>query len=220
MNGFFGLDSKFYKYGTLLGDIMILTLLWTITSLPLITIGASTTALYYVTTRQLSNREGYVTKDFFRSFKQNFFEATGVTILFAVIFAVLGFNIRYLDADSKWFLVQFVLIAVAIAVLVFVFPILSRFKMGIFSLLGTSFSMAIGHFPTTITCLALLYAIYMIVMRWPILFVVCVGFYGLLTSLMFMRIFKKHLPLMDTDEYDEMKRNGETEDATDAENES
>ena len=68
MEKWFGLDSKFYKFGTLIGDLIILTLLWTICCLPIVTIGASTTALYYVTTRQLSDREGYVSKGFFQEF--------------------------------------------------------------------------------------------------------------------------------------------------------
>lgn len=205
MNNFFRFDGKFYKFGTLLGDLMILTLLWTLTSLPLITLGASTTAMYYVTTRQLSNREGYVSRDYFRSFKENFIQATGVTLLFALVFIILRINLYILPGNSPLFPMQFVLIAVATAVLVFVFPVLSRFKLKFFELLRTSFFLAIRHFPTTITCLVLLAAAYLLVMRWPIIFVVCAGVYGILTSLMFMRIFKKYLPEMDTDEYDEKK---------------
>ena len=208
MNNFLGLDSKFFKYGTILADIMILTLLWTLTSLPIITIGASTTAMYYVTTRQLSNREGYISRDYFRSFKENFFQATGVTILFAIIFAVLFINIQTLPAASVLFPIQFVLLAVAVAVLSFVFPVLSRFRFKFFELLRTSFFLAIRHFLTSITCVLLLYAVYMLVILWPIAFVICAGFYSLLTSLMFMRIFKKYLPEMDTDEYDEKKHRG------------
>lgn len=214
MSDFFKFDGKFFKYGTLLGDLMILTLLWTLTSLPLITLGASTTAMYYVTTRQLSNREGYVSRDYFRSFKENFLQATGVTILFAVIFAVLRINLYILPGNSPIFPIQFVLIAVAVAMLVFVFPVLSRFKLNFFELLRTSFFLAIRHFPTTITCLVLLFAAYLLVLRWPIAFIVCAGVYGSLTSLMFMRIFKKYVPQMDTDEFDELKRNGESDEQT------
>ncbi len=206
MNNFFGLDSKFYKYGSILADILIITLLWTITSLPIITVGASTTAMYYVITRQLSNREGYIRTDFFKSFKANFFQATGVTILFIVIFAVLFFNIYILPGDSVLFPIQFVLLAVAVAVLAFVFPVLSRFEFKFFELLRTSFFLAVRHFPTSFTCVVLLYAIYVLVLRWPFAFVVCAGVYGWLTSLMFMRVFKKYVPQMDTDEYDEFKR--------------
>ena len=208
MNKIFNIDGKLYKYGSLLWDIIVLTLLWTITSLPVITVGAATTAVYYVTTRQLSNREGYVSRDFFRSFKENFLQATGVTIFFIVVYGVIIFNIITLEGDSVFFPIQFVLLAVATSILIFVFPVLSRMRLSFRGLLGTSFSLAIRHFPTTLTCFVLLIAIALLVMWMPILFVICVGCYCWLTSLMFMRVFRKYIPEMDTDIYDEMKRNG------------
>ena len=208
MRNFFNLDSKFYKYGTILADMMILTLLWTITSLPLITVGASTTAMYYVTTREISHREGYVSKDFFRSFRQNFFQATGATIIYGIAIFILSVNIYALPASSILYPIQFVILAVVILQLVFVYPVLSRFKLKFFQLLATSFMWSIRHFFTSITCLALLAAIYFMVLRWPMSFLVCAGAYGFITSLMFMKIFRKYVPEMDTDKYDEMKRLG------------
>lgn len=213
MNGFFKLDGKFYKYGTILADIIVLTLLWTITSLPIITIGASTTAMYYVTTRAISNREGYVSKDFFRSFKENFLQATGASFILMAAFAFVIINIHTLPGSSLMFPIQFVLLAVLVAETAFIFPVLSRFKLRFFELFRTSFFLAVRHFPTTFTCIVLLYAIYMLVIRMPIAFVVCAGAYAFLTSLMFMRIFRKYLPDMDTDKYDEMKMNGELDTA-------
>jgi uncharacterized membrane protein YesL len=205
MNGFFRFDGKFYKYGTLIADVMILTILWLLTSLPIITIGASTTALYYVTTRQLSNREGYITKDYFKSFKQNFFKATGVELLFAVIIGVLTFNINYLSASSPFYFAQFVMLALALAVLSFVFPVLARFELTFFELISKSFFLAIRHFLTSVTCLALMFAIYWLLMDYPIFVILCPGVYAIITSLMFMRVFRKYLPEMDTEAYDEKK---------------
>jgi uncharacterized membrane protein YesL len=195
---------------------MILTILWLITSLPIITIGASTTALYYVTTRQLSNREGYVTKDFFKSFKQNFVKATGVTILFAIIISVLSFNIQYLSVESPFYFAQFVLLALALAVLSFVFPVLARFELTFFQLITKSFFLAIRHFLTSITCLVLMFAIYWLLMDYPILVILCPGVYAFITSLMFMRVFKQYLPEMDTEDYD-VKRYREIMEAEESE---
>lgn len=217
MREFFSIDGKFFKFGMMLWDVMVITFLWAITSIPVITIGASTTALYYVTTRMLSNREGYVTRDFFRSFKENFFQATGVTIVFGIAIFLVYFNMNVLTGKSVLFPIQFVIMAVLLATLAFVFPVLSRFKMRFFELIFQSFLLAAGNILTAITCLVLLGATAFLVMRWPILFIICAGCYGLLTSLMFMRIFKKYLPEMDTDEYDEkkhremLKDNGDTE---------
>ena len=53
MGGWFNIDSKFYRFCSYIGDFIILMVLWAIFSLPVITVGASTTAAYYVATRVL-----------------------------------------------------------------------------------------------------------------------------------------------------------------------
>lgn len=203
MGKWFGLDSKFYKYGTLLADLIILTVLWLICSVPIFTIGASTTALYYVTTRQLSNREGYVSRDFFKSFKRNFLESTAVTLILGVIAAVLLVNINLFEPettiDAIFYLVQFVMLYELLIVTIYVFPVLSRFDMKLGALLKTSFFMANRHLLTTFTCAILFVAIVMIVLKCGILIILCAGAYAILTSLMFMNLFRKYVPDMDKD---------------------
>ncbi len=203
MGKWFGLDSKFYKYGTLLADLIILTVLWLICSIPIFTIGASTTALYYVTTRQLSNREGYVSRDFFKSFKRNFLESTAVTLILGVIAAVLLVNINLFEPettiDAIFYLVQFVMLYELLIVTIYVFPVLSRFDLKLGALLKTSFFMANRHLLTTFTCAILFVAIVMIVLKCGILIILCAGAYAILTSLMFMNLFRKYVPDMDKD---------------------
>ena len=56
------------------------------------------TAAYYVATRQLSSREGYIWKDFLKSFKSNFIQSTLSTIIFGIIGARIYFvlfNLSY-----------------------------------------------------------------------------------------------------------------------------
>lgn len=203
MEKWFGLDSKFYKFGTLIGDLIILTLLWTICCLPIVTIGASTTALYYVTTRQLSDREGYVSKDFFKSFKQNFIEATAITILIGVIGAILYINIRLLETNTTLniilYLIQFVILYQLVIFTIYVFPILSRFDLKLGALIKTTIFMANRHLLTTITCAILLVATFIITFEYRIAVILCAGVYGILTSLMFMKLFRKYVPDMDRD---------------------
>lgn len=208
MDKWLGLDSKFYKYGTLLADLIILTILWIICSIPIVTIGASTTALYYVTTRQLSNREGYVTKDFFKSFKQNFFEATAVTIIVGVLLSVIYVNLRFFNPDTTIniiiYLIQYVILYEILIFVIYVFPVLSRFDLKLGALIRTSIFMANRHLLTTITCAILFVALVMILKNWGILIILCAGAYAILTSLMFMKLFRKYVPDMDKDKPENM----------------
>ena len=69
MGKFFGIDGPFFKYGTLIADIIIISFLWIICSIPLITSGISTAAAFYIATKLVSGTEGYTTKEFFKGFK-------------------------------------------------------------------------------------------------------------------------------------------------------
>ena len=72
----FGFGGSFVGTVEKIFDIMALGFLWILCSLPVITIGASTTALYYAMVKSVKNNDGYVTKEFFRSFKLNVIPAT------------------------------------------------------------------------------------------------------------------------------------------------
>ena len=74
-------DNPVMNFLTIVCDIVILHFLWLLTSLPVLTIGASTTALYYTTMKCIRNGQGGVVKMFFKSFKDNFKQATGIGIL-------------------------------------------------------------------------------------------------------------------------------------------
>ena len=57
MKHIFSLDGKLFLFLNRLADLLLLNILWLITSIPLLTIGASTTALYYVTLKCVRNEE-------------------------------------------------------------------------------------------------------------------------------------------------------------------
>ena len=128
MGGWFNIDSKFYRFCSYVGDFIIINGALGYFSLPVITIGASTTAAYYVATRQLSAREGYIWKDFLKSFKSNFIQSTLSTIIFGLIGAVIYINIEFLEKSSIFFPVQFVLLYELTITVIYTFPLLSRFN--------------------------------------------------------------------------------------------
>ena len=81
MNGLFTPNSRFMRYLNRLADLMILNLLFLLTSIPIFTIGASLTALYSVCFRLGTDREGSTFRDYFAAFKENFRQATSLFLL-------------------------------------------------------------------------------------------------------------------------------------------
>ena len=73
---FFSYESKFSQILLKISGSCLLNLLWFVCSLPIVTIGASTTALYYASLKLVRDEDHHIVSQFFRSFRENFKQAT------------------------------------------------------------------------------------------------------------------------------------------------
>ncbi|MDD5867272.1 YesL family protein [Lachnospiraceae bacterium YH-ros2228] len=102
MKGIFSPDNPVVRFFVKLGYIWYLDILWLVTSLPIFTIGASTTALLY-SSMKLQKEEGYPTKNFFHSFKENFKQATGIWMIYLGVGALLALDLIYWNKRGAGF---------------------------------------------------------------------------------------------------------------------
>ena len=94
-NDIFDQDRLIWRIMSRIMDIIILGFMWTITSLPVFTIGASTSALYYVALKMARNQEGYLWKGYWKAFRENFKQATVLWLIIFVIGAFFAFDIYF-----------------------------------------------------------------------------------------------------------------------------
>ena len=80
-------ESKIMQIFYKATECMLLSILWVVTSLPVITIGASTTALYYAVVKVIRNNEGYVWGEFWNGFRTNFKQATIIWLVALLLLA-------------------------------------------------------------------------------------------------------------------------------------
>ena len=66
LQGIFNYDNPVWRFIGKLGDLMILNILWVICSIPIFTMGASTTAVYYVTMKLVRGDDGYTLRNYFK----------------------------------------------------------------------------------------------------------------------------------------------------------
>jgi len=204
MRDFFSLDGPLNKYGGYVADTLIMSLMWLVFSLPIVTIGASTAALFYVSTRRIAEREGYITSDFWHAFKTNFKKATILWLMVLVVTLILIFNIFFVEhlgslAAFMW-VAQYIFLLQVWFICIFLFPLTARFDMGIIQTIKSSFFMGNRHFLTSLTCTALMVAVIVSVyLTHGIMFFAAAGVYAMLSSYMIMRVFKKYRPEMDKD---------------------
>ena len=155
MSKLFRMDSPLMRFLTKIADLMVLNILFCVTSIPLITIGASWTALYSVTLKMVRDEEGSVSRSYFRSFRQNFRQATLLWLGVLVVLALLVLDIRVLNgmaggtAPGLLRVGVEILAFLGIMVLQYLFPSLARFEASLADTLKNACIMALAHLPKT-----------------------------------------------------------------------
>lgn len=158
LSGFFNYDNPVWRFIGKFGDLIILNVLWIVCSLPIFTIGASTTAVYYVTLKLARDDDGYTIRSFFKSFKENFKQSTIIWLILLLAGAILGVDLyffaRLFNGSSTVKTVMLtVFLAMALiyaAVAMYIFPLQSRFYNPVKRTFFNAFFMSIRHLFRTI----------------------------------------------------------------------
>ena len=82
-------ENKIVRFLTRVFDLIVLNVLCVLTSLPIITAGASVTALYSVMLKLVVREEGYIVRDYFEAFRKHFKVATIEFVIAAAVEALL-----------------------------------------------------------------------------------------------------------------------------------
>ncbi|MFR7377912.1 MAG: YesL family protein [Oliverpabstia sp.] len=97
MDRLFNMDNKFFTVMGRVADLMMLNIVFIICCLPIVTIGASLTALHYVTLKMARNEESYIIRSFFKSFKQNFKQATVINLIMLLFGGLLYLDLNIIN---------------------------------------------------------------------------------------------------------------------------
>jgi len=213
MRTFFNFDGPFFTHLSRLADILWLNILFIICCIPIFTIGAATTSLYYVTLKMVRDEESYITKSFFKSFKQNFLQATGIWLIILVVGIVIAMDYRMVVFEEYAYLIpsaavrnvimvaSMVMIIVLANVTVYVFPILAKFDNTIKNTIRNAFLMSIRHLPYTV--LLIIIPIVPIVLMYfsvhmYLLVVIMFSAEAYISSKLFVKIFDNYInPVVD-----------------------
>lgn len=139
------------------GHLILLSLLWILCCLPVVTAASATTALYYAVIKSVRRGYGSAVQEFFTSFRSNLKRGVPITAVTLVIAVLLMWNIWLLSQEGMqnnlllWG--SILLLALLAVTAVYVCPVLSRFSMGAVSACKLAFVMAIRFLPHTLLLL-------------------------------------------------------------------
>lgn len=199
----FSYDSKFSQLFLRLSYACWLNMMWMICSLPIITIGASTTALYSVTLKIADETESNITRQFIHAFRSNFKQSTRLWILLLIAGLLIGgdfYVVMHMRSMSTgimaiiWTLNLALLIAVSIiyvVVLIYIFPLIARFENTDQAMLKNSLLIGIHYLFCTIVVAAIHFVMfYAVVAVFTPLILFGEGLCALLSSYMLINVFR------------------------------
>ena len=197
MANFFGINSPFASAVNKLVQMIWAGILWFVCSIPVVTAGAATTALYEVLLKMEKDQEGYVGASFLRAFRENMKSATLVWILLLAAKVVFGVNLFYYAVfGSSQFAVQRVVFAVlwllTVTLAGYVFPVLARFENTTAGTLRMAAVLAVRNPGWTAVILSvqlLTAAVCWFFLYFPLLFIM--GITGYFQAVIFNHIFDK-----------------------------
>ena len=192
---FLSYESKFSQIILKLCNCCYLNLLWLICSIPIFTIGASTSALYSVTLKIARNEDVIIHRQFFKAFRENFRQATVLWLILLVLGLCLGGDIYILyhlhtHATGTIAVILTLMLALVIVatiayvmILFYVFPLVTSVVNTNIAMLKNSFLISIRYLFCTILVFGIHFAVFFVSVRiFTPLLIFVQGFCAMLSS--------------------------------------
>lgn len=166
---FFSVDSPLYKFMNRLMDVFKLNCMWLLCSLPIVTMGAATTAAYTITLKMVNDEEGYIAGPFWREFKANLKKGSilGIIAMVASYAVYLDFQLYHAakQHNMMFLIVGVIGIYFIFMHMVYAFPLLARYENSIINTMRNSYSIAAKFLGRTVF-LAVLLVVEMAIILW------------------------------------------------------
>lgn len=154
----FSVDGPLYRFMSSLLDVLKLNILWLIFSLPIVTIGASTTAVFYVTNKMAEDAEGYVGRQFIKGFKENWKQGIpmGLLCLFCAYVVYLDFELHRVTGSMSTLVFGLVGCVLFITAFLYSFALVARYENTVVNTIKNSLRICIRYFPRTVVLVVVL----------------------------------------------------------------
>lgn len=154
------IDNAFFRFMGQLGDVILLNLIWLLCCLPVVTIGASNTAVFYVARKIAAGEDYWVFRDFFRSFRQNLKQGTVAWLILLPLGVLMlaDLLIGFQTPGAAGNIYRGIGIAFCLLWLVvegYVFPLLARYDYNLRQLFTNALFLSVTNIPATLTSVLL-----------------------------------------------------------------
>lgn len=156
-DGFLAYDGRIVGFANKMGEIILLNIVFLLSCLPILTAGSAMTSLYYAVVKSVRRERGYPVREFFRSMKRTFTKGIAMTFFLILWVSALVWGITLWGTVTGEWTPQAVLygflLLLCVCVMLYLFPVFSRFEMRLIGIVKLSFVMSIRFFPITLAVL-------------------------------------------------------------------
>ena len=196
----FNYNGKFMSTLLSLTDAVVLGILWLVCCIPVITVGAASTAFYYAYNKAVCRKMGYAWREFFYGFKSNFKQATKLWLILLALGAVMladGYLLlvygEVLPAAGVFMGITLVLIVALVMWGCVLFPYIARFEVGTKKALKNAAVMMLANLFWAILLVILLVAVIFMALRIPYVGVLAPTMYMYFANQILERVFRKYI---------------------------
>lgn len=200
MFSFFKYDSPLVQTCNKITDCICLSILWLLTSIPIITIGASTTALYYAVNTGIRYDKGGIWRSYWRSFRANFKQATVLWLLLLVVYGLLGgscYSAYTLCLNGtlpkEMFFVPLIVLLLVTAWAGMFFPYLAKFQNSTKMILKNCFGIGLLNLPIALLQPVFFVLVVLGIALFPIAILCAPGVYMVLSCYTLEPVFRKYM---------------------------
>lgn len=213
MGNLFSFDNAFFRVFDKIINIFCISFLWIVFSIPVFTIGASTTALYYTVNKVLTHGRSYVFKEYWSAFKTNFKQASAIWLILLAIAALMGMDAyimkQYYDAGNsfgKLYIFFIVMLGFELIWALYIFPSIARFENTNKAIMKNAALMAVAHLPKTLLMAVIL--ILFLLLDWilPFMIIFIPAAFMWIWNVILEKIFRRYMTEEDLKEEDERNR--------------
>lgn len=197
MNKLFSIEGSVWSFFSKLGSAFLLSILWTVTSIPIFTIGASNAAIYYVMLKIFDEKDVKIVREYFKAFKENFKRATIIWVpLF--LFILIGLADIYIclvvgETAGYGGAVVFMCIEIVLVLFsIYVFPLIGRFENTFKQTVKNGFLMPIKHFFISIWIIIVISGVIALGVVFPPITIFLPGVMAFAISFPIYYVFKKY----------------------------
>lgn len=196
----FGFDKSFMELMEGVAHLMLLSVLWLLCSLPVVTLATSTAALYYAVTKSVRKGHGYPVAEFLSYFKENWKQGIWLSVCYELLAGAVFLNLwcasllkEQAGHHQIFFIVALWVLFLLVCLSLYVFPIFSRFCYSTKDTLKTALLMSLRHVISSLCMGVLLVFFVLVCAKYLVLLLFVPAFFELLLSFRMEAVFRKYM---------------------------